>query len=306
MFDESIKTFFNVVKYGSFLKTAEEMHLAPNAIKKRINRLEEQTGLTLFIRSNKGVKLTEAGESFFEDLTNIYAQYNQSVEKARRIQRDGKHMISVGMTTTFSDTFTISSWHDVRKKLKNTPIHIVYYGNTLTDCEDLLSDTGRKIDVCIDVYDDTVAKKYGLQAKQISEFFLYLGIPDDRDDSKSEPISFSEIEGKKVAILEYGRAAIFDRIHDTVAKEYPNIELEDIHEYSIRTFNDNYIKRNCILVSESQIELYPFYTFFPLAYHEKISFGIYYKETASKEVREFVDTIVKSGNQTVAPNDKHP
>ena len=29
-------------------------------------------------------------------------------------------------------------------------------------------------------------------------------------------------------------------------------------------------------------------------------------DTASKEVQEFVDTIVKSGNQTVAPNDKHP
>ena len=89
----------------------------------------------------------------------------------------------------------------MRKKLKNTPIHIVYYGNTLTDCEDLLSDTGRKIDVCIDVYDDTVAKKYGLQAKQISEFFLYLGIPDDRDDSKSEPISPSPAKSKLLSFI---------------------------------------------------------------------------------------------------------
>ena len=123
MFDETIKTFLEVAKYGSFSKTAEGMYLAPNAIKKRINRLESQIGLTLFIRSNKGVALTEAGASLLKDVSVIHTQYLEALEKARRIQTKETHAITIGMTTTFSDTFTLSNWHEIRKKLSTMETH---------------------------------------------------------------------------------------------------------------------------------------------------------------------------------------
>ena len=74
MFDETIKTFLSVAKSRSLSKTAEEMYLAPNAIRKRIIRLETQTGLKLFVRSNRGVELTEAGASLLKDISVLYEQ----------------------------------------------------------------------------------------------------------------------------------------------------------------------------------------------------------------------------------------
>lgn len=291
MFDETIKTFLEVAKCGSFSKTAEGMYLAPNAIKKRINRLESQIGLTLFIRSNKGVALTEAGASLLKDVSVIHTQYLEALEKARRIQTKETHAITIGMTTTFSDTFTLSNWHEIRKKLSNNPIHIAYYGNTLADCEELLRDVGRKIDVCIDIYDEKTAKKYGLYAKKISDFPLYLGIPDDACIVGKKTVSFEDIKGERLAILEYGRALVFDKIHELIAKEYPEIGIEPVQEYSIRSFNDNYMKKNYFLVTQAQIDLYPFYSFFPLNFSDTISFGIYYGKTASSDALNFVKTI---------------
>ena len=179
MFDETIKTFLSVAKSRSLSKTAEEMYLAPNAIRKRIIRLETQTGLKLFLRSNRGVELTEAGASLLKDISVLYEQYQQAVEKAYKIQAGNNRIITVGMATTCSDTFTISSWHEIRKKLNQNPIHVAYYGNTLKDCDDLFRDVGHKIDVCIDFFDEKIAQKYGLHSKKISEFPMYIGIPDN-------------------------------------------------------------------------------------------------------------------------------
>lgn len=294
MFDETIKTFLSVAKSRSLSKTAEEMYLAPNAIRKRIIRLETQTGLKLFVRSNRGVELTEAGASLLKDISVLYEQYQQAVEKAYKIQAGNNRIITVGMATTCSDTFTISSWHEIRKKLNQNPIHVAYYGNTLKDCDDLFRDVGHKIDVCIDFFDERIAQKYGLHSKKISEFPMYIGIPDNVVITEGKAISLDEIKGRSVAVLEYGRSAVFDRIRDLIKREYPEIAMETVSEFSIRNFNDNYMKKNCFLLTETQTDLYPFYSFYPFACDYKVPFGIYYGDNASKDVMNFIDIITMS------------
>lgn len=54
MYDENIDTFIGVSECGSLLKTAEKLYLSPNAVKKRIDRIEERIGAPLFLRSPKG------------------------------------------------------------------------------------------------------------------------------------------------------------------------------------------------------------------------------------------------------------
>ena len=170
MFDEKIKTFIQVAKYGSFSKAAEVMYLSPNAIKKRIQALEEQTGIILFTRSNKGVTLTHAGESLYHDFTIMSKQYKKSIEKACRIQTASSDTLCIGMMNTFADTFTTNSWYEVRKKLNNHSVHIVYYGSTQDDMHELFQDIGSKLDMCIEIYSPDIAKKYDLHVTGGSDF----------------------------------------------------------------------------------------------------------------------------------------
>ncbi|MBR2639153.1 MAG: LysR family transcriptional regulator, partial [Oscillospiraceae bacterium] len=67
MFDEYLKTFICAAECGSFAKAAEALFLSPNAVKKRIGCLEESLGFLLFERNLKGIRLTPAGKSFYED-----------------------------------------------------------------------------------------------------------------------------------------------------------------------------------------------------------------------------------------------
>lgn len=67
MFDGRLETFIKVAEVGSFTKAADDLYITPTAVMKQINALEKELSVTLFGRTNHGLRLTKAGESFLQD-----------------------------------------------------------------------------------------------------------------------------------------------------------------------------------------------------------------------------------------------
>ena len=63
MYNPQLETFLCVAECGSFNKAAERLYISPPAVIKQINLLEESLNLQLFIRTHRGLQLTEAGKS---------------------------------------------------------------------------------------------------------------------------------------------------------------------------------------------------------------------------------------------------
>jgi len=59
------RIFYYVARYGSFSRAAEVLLRGQPNITKTINNLETQLGCKLFVRSNRGVRLTPEGEKLF-------------------------------------------------------------------------------------------------------------------------------------------------------------------------------------------------------------------------------------------------
>ena len=57
----SLKAFLTIVDQGSFSEAAETLHLTQPAISKRLAALETQLDTRLIDRSNREIRLTEAG-----------------------------------------------------------------------------------------------------------------------------------------------------------------------------------------------------------------------------------------------------
>ena len=60
---KSLRLFLLVIERGTISGAAEQFHIAPAAVSKRLSDLEEQLGATLIERSNKGVHPTAAGKA---------------------------------------------------------------------------------------------------------------------------------------------------------------------------------------------------------------------------------------------------
>lgn len=74
---ESLKYFQEIAEIKSISKVANKSHISQPALSQQIQKLEDSLGKQLFIRSNRGVKLTPAGETVLKYADNIIRTYEK-------------------------------------------------------------------------------------------------------------------------------------------------------------------------------------------------------------------------------------
>ncbi|WP_312669432.1 LysR family transcriptional regulator [Stutzerimonas nitrititolerans] len=74
------RTFLEIIRSGSFIATADRLHITQTAVTARIRNLEQQLNCRLFVRNRAGAKLTPDGERFVAYATQLV----QTWEAARR------------------------------------------------------------------------------------------------------------------------------------------------------------------------------------------------------------------------------
>lgn len=69
-----LEYFAAVVRHGHFGRAAQEVYVTQSALSQQISRLEDELGLTLLVRSAKGVELTPAGVELLDHAEAILGQ----------------------------------------------------------------------------------------------------------------------------------------------------------------------------------------------------------------------------------------
>ena len=79
----SMETFAITVEHGSMSAASKQLNLSPSAISQKIQKLEQQFGVSLLHRNTRKIALTEAGQIFYqgckealETLDNTHQQLN--------------------------------------------------------------------------------------------------------------------------------------------------------------------------------------------------------------------------------------
>ncbi|RCW84928.1 DNA-binding transcriptional LysR family regulator [Halanaerobium sp. DL-01] len=78
---ESLEYFQKIAEVKSISKVANSSHISQPALSQQIQKLEDSLGKQLFLRSNRGVKLTEAGEIVLKYADNIIRTYNKMLSE---------------------------------------------------------------------------------------------------------------------------------------------------------------------------------------------------------------------------------
>ncbi|HNX28694.1 MAG TPA: LysR family transcriptional regulator [Syntrophomonadaceae bacterium] len=81
---EQFVAFKLIAQNESFTKTARVLNMTQPAISAQIKQLENKYKVNLFKRSNAGVELTEAGQTFYDYSEKIIALYNEMEAEMRK------------------------------------------------------------------------------------------------------------------------------------------------------------------------------------------------------------------------------
>lgn len=167
---ELYKVFYVVAKNKHMTRASEELHISQPAISQSIKKLEDQLGGTLFLRSNKGMELTEEGKMFYEYVKGALELIGNAENEFTSFKDLSKGEIKVGCSTTLTKLILMEALENFHKDYPNININIV---NGLTS--NLINDLKLgKLDFVI--FNESNVKENNLYLEKIKELkqgFVY-------------------------------------------------------------------------------------------------------------------------------------
>lgn len=79
-----LKTFHVAAKLGSFKAAAEELCVTASAVSHQIKALEQQLGVTLFVRGPRSLSLSPAGAVYLENIDAVFSRLEVVTEQLKR------------------------------------------------------------------------------------------------------------------------------------------------------------------------------------------------------------------------------
>jgi len=127
---ELYKVFYEVANEKSISKGAEKLLISQPAVTQSIKTLESELGGQLFIRTPKGVVLTEEGQILYNYISEGMRYFINGSNKFTSLKELNSGSISIGATTIISEEYLMPYIKEFHKLYPNISISIV---NDLTD-----------------------------------------------------------------------------------------------------------------------------------------------------------------------------
>lgn len=121
---ELYRVFYAVANTGNITKASNVLNISQPAISKSIKNLEEQLGGKLFVRTKKGVILTEEGKEFYVYIKQAIEYITNAESKFTELINLETGCIRIGISTTLTKTFLIPYLEKFHSSFPNIEIKI--------------------------------------------------------------------------------------------------------------------------------------------------------------------------------------
>jgi len=89
--------FLHVATTKSISKSAADLYVSAPAVSKQISLMEQELGLTLFVRGARGMELTPEGQIMFDCYRNQKSSLAAALQKARKIDSSHTNTLHIGV-----------------------------------------------------------------------------------------------------------------------------------------------------------------------------------------------------------------
>lgn len=290
MFDGRLETFIKVAECGSFTKAAEALFVTATAVMKQINALEGELSARLFERTNHGLKLTKAGESFVEDARYILEYAARAAQKAREIDEgENRRSIRIGTSVMTPAKFILDVWSQIQSRMPTLKIELIPFENNPVNSVEILKNLGRNIDVVAGLYDDNFLKERGCLAAHMYDKRILLAVPVTHALSAEKNISTQSLKGRRVLFIRRGWNVHIDALRDRL--ERAGVTTEDFPQFNLSAYNRAVAENIPIITVEGWEDVHPLLKIIPADWEDSIPFGVFYSPKPTALVKKFIGLL---------------
>lgn len=203
-----LRYFVCVAEERNIGRAALRLHISQPPLTRQIQQLEDQLGVQLFRRTNRGVEMTDAGRVLYEDALNILSMTERAAERSSKAAKGLLGRLDVAI---FGSGIFDAIPRLIRAFRESHPEVSIYLHNMAKD-EQIDALRHGRITLA---FNRLMRPIDGIVSETLLNEALYVAMPTDSALAKRKYISVSELRDTPMVLYPTGaRPSFIDRIHE--------------------------------------------------------------------------------------------
>ncbi len=291
MYNPQLETFICVADAGSFNKAAEVLYITPTAVIKQINLLETNLEVELFVRTHRGLILTESGKALYKDAKYIIQYCKDSVVRAKNAGHESDNVIRIGTSPMTPGQFLMELWPKIHKICPDIKFELIPYENTPENAREILKNLGQNIDIVAGIFDPLFLENRQCAALELRKEIIQCAVSIYHPLAEKEQLTVNDLCGENLWLIKRGWNHHLDIMREELTKEHPQINIVDFDFFSLSVFNQCENSNDIMMAIDNWKNIHPLLKIIPVNWNYIIPFGILHSPNPSEPVRRFLDAV---------------
>lgn len=291
MYNPQLETFLRVADAGSFNKAAEQAYITPTAVIKQINLLESNLDVKLFERTHRGLKLTKAGSSLYNDAKYIIQYCKDSVVRAQNAMQEDNNIIRIGTSPMTPAGILVELWPKIHALCPEIKFQLIPFENTPENAREILRNLGQNIDVVAGIFDDTMLNLRACAGFEISRQPICCAVSIHHRLADKNKLAVEDLYGENLMLMRRGWSNYVDQLRDDIWQNHSQIQIVDFDFYSVDVFNRCENSNDILMAVQAWENVHPLLKVIPVEWSHTIPYGLLHSPEPSKTVKKFLLVI---------------
>ena len=291
MYNPQLDTFLHVADAGSFNKAAAESYITPTAVIKQINLLEASLGVKLFERTHRGLILTKAGKSLYQDTKYVIQYCRDSVTRAKNAMQEDTKVIRIGSSPMTPAQLLMQLWPKIQTHCPDMKFQIIPFENTPENAREILGNLGKNIDVVGGIFDETMLELRRCAGLELSREPFCCAVSIHHRLAEKDRLKPEDLYGENLMLMRRDWSHYVDRLRDDIWQNHSRIHIVDFDFYSMEAFNRCENSNDVLLAIPGWASVHPLLKVIPVDWEHSIPFGLLHAPQPSGIVKQFLEAV---------------
>lgn len=291
MYNPQLETFIKVADAGSFNKAAEELYITPTAVIKQINLLEAKLDIELFKRTHRGLSLTNAGRSLYNDAKYIIQYSGESVVRAKNAAQNDFQTIRIGSSPMTPTRLLVDLWPKIHSVFPDIKFQLIPFENTPENAREILSNLGQNIDIVAGIFDESYFNMKHCTGFEICRVPICCAVSLNHPLAQKDKLTVEDLYGENLMLIHRGWSSYVDRLRDEIWTNHPQIHIVDFHFYNVGVFNQCQNSNDILMAVDAWSGVHPLLKILPVMWDYSIPYGILHSDNPSENVKKLLSAL---------------